>query len=107
MINRKKFREVFNNIHPGLGDEDSPLWEPERQAGTRPNRWFIKVRPLNIDSSREEKTKFLLWCDKFCSGQILCYYSDTDNKEEWWGFTHKDDVLPWKLKWAYDSTKVL
>lgn len=95
-INRKEFRKIFNNIHPGLGDEKSALWVSESLY--RPSRWFVKVKPIEKDAG--EMSDYRLWCHQHCSGQILCYYSDPENKEEWWGFTHRPDVFLWLLKWA-------
>lgn len=94
MINRRQFQQVFNNKKSGLGDFDSPLWIPEQRSNRRPSRWFIKVGPVNAG------TDFWLWANKNCRGQILCYSSDPDNREEWWGFTHRDDVVWFLLRWA-------
>lgn len=94
VFNRKQFIEYWENIEPGLGKEDSPLWLPESFDKTsRKSRWFISVNPLKIVGE-----EFQLWCHKHCKGQILCYSSG--DVEEWWGFTHKADILWWTLKWS-------
>jgi hypothetical protein len=97
MINRKAFKELFNQYKPGLGDDKSPLWEPERYEDNRPSRWFVKIRPLAKDNRMKD---YWLWCHQNCSGQILCYSSDSDNQEEWWGFTHQADIVFWLLRWS-------
>lgn len=97
MITRKQFRELWNQYQEGMGDHNSPLWFPESNRDY--SRWFVKVRPIDL-SSNHKKNNYFLWCDQFCKGQVLCYSSDTDNEEEWWGFTHKRDIVMWILKWS-------
>lgn len=96
MINRKEFRKIFNQLKSGLGDSNSPLWEPERHC--RPSRWFVKIRPINFDETTSQK--FWKWCYKNCRGQVLCYSTNSDNQEEWWGFTHRADIVFWVLRWS-------
>lgn len=93
MKNRKEFKHLFNTYRQGFGDDNSPLWEPERYNKHRPSKWFICVRPI-IDS------QFWLWANKNCRGQLLCYSSDSDNQEQWWGFTHKADIVLFMLRWS-------
>lgn len=99
ILNRKQFKEFWNKNK--LGGKDSPLWIPEQ--GRRPSRWFVKIRPTanpfhNIIDYPDHEN-YWLWCEKFCRGQILCYSSDGET-EEWWGFTHRADIVVWLLKWA-------
>jgi hypothetical protein len=95
ILNRKQFKEVWEKILPGITAEDNPLWVSEVYTG-RKSRWFINIHPINPD--RWNKTNFHLWCEKNCRGQILCYSSSDEN--EWWGFTHKADIVWWVMKWA-------
>ena len=97
MINRKQFRQLFNSYKPGLGDWNSPLWCLEQQGDYRPSRWFVNVRPLGVYKFHEE---FWFWANKTCQGQILCYSSNTEEQEEWWGFTHKSDIVLFLLRWS-------
>jgi hypothetical protein len=97
MINRKQFRQLFNSYKPGLGEFDSPLWYSEQQGDCKPSRWFVNIRPLNHQNF---KTEFWAWANKTCQGQLLCYSSNTENQEEWWGFTHRADVVLFLLKWS-------
>lgn len=95
MLNRKQFREHWNKVRPGLGDEDSGLWLPEQHHGKK-SRWFVSVRP--IPAQDEDLYDFWQWCYKNCRGSIMCYSASVT--EEWWGFSHRADVAWWMLKWA-------
>jgi hypothetical protein len=97
MINRKQFRQLFNNKRNGLGDWDSPLWLPEQYNNHEPSRWFVNIRPLNHQNF---KTEFWAWANETCRGQVLCYSSSNEKQEEWWGFTHRDDIVLFLLKWS-------
>lgn len=110
ILTRREFRNLFNSYKQGLGNHNSPLWVPEQSGvSTRKERikskWFICVKPIAPpilgtncrDSIRETYSQ---WCQRNCKGRVLCYSSDTDNGEEWYGFTCKDDILLWVLKWA-------
>ena len=102
VLTRRQFRQHWEGILPGLGQDDSALWiveEPYRKK----SRWFLSTRA--IDSSSElmvdewsPKKDFWLWCNRNCAGQILCYSSSAE--EEWWGFSHHADIVPWMLKWS-------
>ena len=96
--NRGQFRRYWNNIKPGLGDADSPLWALERED-YRPSRWFVSVRPVDTDTIPKHR-RFWLWCNQHCRGQVICYSHDTDNDQQWWGFTHRADIFLWVLKWS-------
>jgi hypothetical protein len=95
ILNRKQFKEVWEKILPGITKEGNPLWASEDHTG-RKSRWFIRIYP--IDHNTWNKTNFHLWCAKNCRGQILCYSTSEEN--EWWGFTHKADIVWWVMKWA-------
>jgi len=94
MINRKQFKEFWNDIRPGLGDDDSGLWVPEQVKPHKPSKWFVCVKPVKFSN------EYWTWCNLHCRGQILSYSSDFHNQQEWWGFTHKDDIALWLLKWS-------
>ena len=103
ILNRKEFIAKFNEIMRNHGDvehDDHPLWIPEF---FEPNirtvcNWFIMVKPVDIRGSTKEK--FWAWCNEILNGELLCYSSSSDEQEEWWGFTCKDDIMIWVLKWA-------
>jgi hypothetical protein len=104
LINRKRFREHWEQIMPGLGEPGSGLWAYEDHSGVR-CRWFLKMRPIHDwdemitrDLPDGHKKAFWLWCYRHLQGTVLCY--STNDREEWWGFTHKPDVVPFVMKWA-------
>jgi hypothetical protein len=104
LINRKRFREHWERVMPGLGEPGSALWVYEEQVGVR-CRWFLKIRPIhswdefiNRNNPEGRKQAFWLWCDRQLRGTVLCYSSN--DREEWWGFTHKPDVVPFVMKWT-------
>jgi hypothetical protein len=95
LINRKRFREHWEQIMPGLGEPGSGLWAYEDHIGIR-CRWF-----LNMSSDRcsdADKIDFWRWCHRHLRGTVLCYSSS--DSEQWWGFTHKPDVVPFVMKWG-------
>lgn len=94
ILDREEFSQMFNDLRPGLGDDSSPLWIPEQGI---PCQWFVCVEPLQIHS---DQAGYFDWCHDMLEGRVCCYYSDTDNRKEWWGFTCKEDLVLWKLKWA-------
>lgn len=93
LLNRKQFRKMWEARDPGLGEEHSPLWIPEHSL--RKSRHFLCVRPIE-----EDNHKLWLWTVKNCQGQVLCYSSSDEDQEEWWGFTHKPDIVHFVLKWS-------
>lgn len=99
ILTRQEFSDYFNNLHldSRLGAAGSQLWEAECDI---PNcQWFIKVKPLNISGKRHGyKNSYWDWCNKNLSGKTRCFSSDSDN-EEWWGFTNKNDLVFWILRW--------
>lgn len=99
VINRKEFRQIWQQLDARLGKEDSPLWIPEQHKGSRPSRWFVAVTPLAL-VEHDQWQQFWQWCNHNCRGQIKCYSSDPDAAQEWWGFTHQADVAWWILRWS-------
>ena len=104
ILTRKQFREHWNALRPGLGDEDSVLWSYE-DANNKKCRWFVSIKPIHawdefIQEGHPEnrKQQYWRWCHQHCRGQVLCYSSN--DTEEWWGFTHRADIVWWLLKWA-------
>ena len=103
VLTRQQFRQHWENVKPGLGADDSPLWTMEYK---KKSRWFVCVRPVYPHSSElivdgvNPKQQFWLWCNRHCAGQVLCYASDLGAQEEWWGFSHRADIVLWMLKWS-------
>ena len=114
ILTRLQFIELmkakFNNLN-----DDHPIWEPEKyDFRNNASPWqiksslFVVVKPLKLtydDSGSGQKREFWDWCDKTLNSSLRCYYSDSENQEEYWGFSGnelnlKNDVLIWLLKWA-------
>lgn len=97
MLNRRQFKEHWNQIDPRLAVDDGPLWIPEKYADHKPCRWFVQIRRQDWETP-QDKNQFWIWCQQHCAGQILCYSADDDS--EWWGFTHQADIALWLLRWS-------
>lgn len=95
MMNRKEFSDMFNQQRKGLGDLGSALWEAEHDIPKC--QWFVKVKPLKVS---EYKHDYWDWCNINLTGKTRCFSSDSDGREEWWGFTDKYDIVLWLLRWA-------
>jgi len=95
LLDRKQFRKLWNNYNPKFGDWDSPLWIPESSTGKK-SRYFVKIRPIPYEKQKE----FVIWATKCCRGQILCYSVNTIDQESWYGFSHKNDIVWFLLKWS-------
>lgn len=101
ILNRKEFADYWDAMAPdmALGQPSSILWTLEKSTKFKPSVWFVKVAPLNISSSEEESEEYFNWNQKMLVGQALCYASSEESQEEWWGFTHYEDIFLWKLRW--------
>jgi hypothetical protein len=102
LLNRDEFSRHWENIMPGLGGEGSTLWIYEEEQGAE-CQWFVSIGPIHnwdemIQSNNPNKDSFWQWVGRNCQGCVLCYSSNAE--EEWWGFTDKDDIVPWVLKWT-------
>ena len=94
ILSREEFVHTFNALQEGLGNDNSPLWIPEENEGQ--SSWFVCVKPIG---AHRFKWEYWNWCNTTLRGQVRCYSSDPDDKKEWWGFTNKDDIVVWTLKW--------
>jgi hypothetical protein len=96
MLTRNEFVEYFDQLDPRIqaAESSSPLWIPEQD--TIQCQWFVCAKPIN--ASTFDSTYFT-WCQQMLQGAVLCFSSDTDNQQEWWGFTHQEDIPLWMLKW--------
>lgn len=97
MITRDEFKKIAKDWHAtdDLSADDSPLWVMEKHHNLQPG-WFVCIKPISLVGGAE----FRFWCKQCLLGEVLCYSSDADNQEEWWGFTNKDDVMLWLLRWG-------
>ena len=93
-MTREELADKFNSWIPGIGGPSSPLWCTE---GTdKKSKWFICIDPIKAS----DLEVYHSWCEEILIGNILCYSSDSRTKQEWWGFTDKNDILVWILRWA-------
>ena len=104
VLTRQQFRQHWNGIYPGIAKDGGPMWAYEVDCKKK-SRWFVCVRPLNtafesIADGGDRKQEYWLWCNWHCAGQIICYVSNSDEQEEWWGFSHRADIVLWMLKWS-------
>lgn len=99
MITRDEFKQRVRSFtwssHDDLAAPDSPLWMMEQHKQIQPE-WFICVEQ---DIVKENAKDYWNWCDTYLSGDIICYLSSNIDGE-WWGFTNKNDVVHWLLKWG-------
>jgi hypothetical protein len=95
VLDRTQFAHHFNALKEGLGNDSSPLWAAEEAHSTC--QWFVCVKPLK---AHRFKTEYWQWCNATLSGKLLCYSSDSEDQKEWWGFTDKQDIVLWTLKWT-------
>lgn len=98
ILTRLEFSDHFESVHVGLGAADSPLWIPEHEL-TDPCNWFICIEPIALQRTGR-KEQFWDWTKKILRGQVRCFSSSIDGGEEWWGFTHKEDIVLFVLRWA-------
>lgn len=98
ILTREQFADHFDQLHPGLGDVDSPLWEPEHfEPGAQPSDWFVYTQgPAQAWSW--DKNQYWSWCRQHCQGSVLCYSASDEG--EWWGFERREDILIWSLRWV-------
>lgn len=95
ILDRTQFVRHFNGIRPGLGDPDSGLWAGERDRGYR-SEWFLHTTSLG--DWRQIRDDYWHWCHRTLQGRVACYSSG--DEWEWWGFTRREDIVIWKLKWS-------
>jgi hypothetical protein len=111
MMNREQFKRHANlwfherrkipewiQVKDEVDDDEHVIWNAEKFNPD--NRffcqWFVCVKPFML---QEDKDEYWEWCNKNLTGKITCFSSSTDSMEEWWGFTEKQDILIWLLRW--------
>ena len=108
--NRAEFIQwVIDNVPRGdaLSDPDSVLWNPEKGYG-KPiyMNWFVCVKPIAFDlryfpdGRGNDKGIYWAWCNNVMQGDLRCFMSNDNRQQEWWGFTHEQDIPVWLLKWS-------
>ena len=94
ILSREEFAHTFDALKEGLGNDDSPLWIPDNNE--LPSKWFVCVKPLKVHTY---KSQYYQWCNSTLQGIVRCYSSSSEDQKEWWGFTNKEDIPIWMLKW--------
>ena len=95
ILDRQQFVDHYDNIKSGLGQPDSPLWAWELSSGFR-GQWFVLLEHSRIRRGHDD---YWAWCEHTLQGQTACYSAGEDGTE-WWGFSHRPDILPWLLRWS-------
>ena len=99
ILTREEFSDYFNQQHPGLGDADSALWEPERyEPHAVPSEWFVYADTPEISGWNWDKAVYWSWVRNHCRGQVFCY--SLSGGQGWWGFQYRDDIVIWSLRWT-------
>ena len=87
----------------GLENIDHPLWCPESvlNGPARRSSSFVIVQPIALGSAYDDYNYYYAWCKENLQSHVLCYYSDSENLEEAWGFGGPEsDITMWMLKWV-------
>jgi len=99
VLDRQQFIQYWEGVLPGMGETGGALWAYEDAYGKK-SEWFTCVRPLSGYQGLTGKTEYWQWCNSNCAGQVLCYSTNPEAQEEWWGFSHHADIAFWMLKWS-------
>jgi hypothetical protein len=96
---REEFKYWINTNFNGVDSlADSALWIPENDMAGQ-CEWFVHVG--RVDTGKTiSKFNYWQWCHSNLQGLTRCFYSDTDNDRECWGFTDYDDIPIWLLRWG-------
>lgn len=101
-----KYFESMENGNSELTERGGALWFPETDPflnidNSPPSEWFINISPKivsNRNNWSDLRDQYWEWCSQNCKGTVRCYSSSEE--EEWWGFTNKQDIVWWVVKWG-------
>ena len=93
IYSRQELIQTFEEIKPGCADPGSPIWAQEDYLGFQ-CQYFICI-PSTSDINRRERWA---WCKENLHGELLCFTAS--DEKEWWGFTHREDIEFWILRWV-------
>ena len=99
ILTRAEFRQYWDLERSGIGDDDSPLWEPERSNPCGTSEWFVSARVPHMHDWDWDKKGYWSWVRRHCQGAVRCYSLDGSG-QGWWGFERRDDILLWSLRWV-------
>lgn len=80
--------------------DSSVFWLPEEDLLSK-CKWFAIV-PCVFEIRKNQdisKTDYWAWCNENLQGSIRCFWSNPDVNQECWGFTDKNDIEWWLLRW--------
>jgi hypothetical protein len=99
VVNREQFTAIFDKIFEREGGVKvvPMLWTPEEIYDVECTH-FACVPPVKL-SLKNNRNAYWKWCEKTLKGKVLCFSSNDEDKEEWWGFTEKEDIMIWMLRW--------
>lgn len=97
IISREEFIQWIDRNFNGVSVEsNSPLWIPEHDLQSTLCGWFVTVKQLRVSA----KLRYWDWCRENLQGHVRCFWSNNEDNQECWGFTHKNDITWWILKWT-------
>jgi hypothetical protein len=101
VLSRLEFAKLASVTRPHQPFDPDVLWYPERRKERGVGKvfcchYFICVRKI----LEEGNTEFWDWTKEALQGETSCFASDDFGRKEWWGFTNKDDILIFVLRWA-------
>lgn len=82
-------REEFSSLFPDV--DDSIIFIPETIYNVKTYN-FVCIKPIPLEDD------WFTWIEENCDGKVMCFSSN--EKEEWWGFTNRDDIFLFLLRWA-------
>lgn len=96
VLTRQEYINYWNKKDPDVVEPDGVMWFWESESGVE-SQWFLWSDTVVCNKIRKNSEDFFQWCEENLQGQVTCYSSD--NEGEWWGFTQRDDIVLWALKW--------
>ena len=98
---RSEFKQWIETMFPekSMSSDKSAVWIPEHDLTQTKCGWFVTVKPVRA-STGTSKPEYWTWCNKNLQGHVRCFWSNSDDGEEIWGFTDRNDIHWWMLKWS-------
>lgn len=97
---REQFTEyVKDYFNDGLiTNPDGALWCPEENGKHVCKSFVVTHNIWKINGVH--KPEYWDWCNSNTKGKVLCFWCDTENNRECWGFTDPEDIFLWMLRWT-------
>lgn len=97
VLTRQEYIDYWNERDPDLVEPDGVMWFWEAESGIE-SKWFFWSDTVAYNHIIKDRDYFWRWCDQNLQGSVTCYSSGREG--EWWGFTDRDDIVLWVLKWT-------